>query len=50
MIVRYDGIDYRLEEPVGPRRGWMVRRSSDERLFRMNARQLGQAEIRGANH
>lgn len=50
VVVQYGGYEYALEQPAGPRRGWFVNRLSDNRRFRMNAKQLGQAEIRGANH
>lgn len=50
MVVQYDGTDYRLDRPAGSRRGWYVNRQPDGMLFRMNARQLGQAEIRRADH
>lgn len=48
MIVTFGEHDYRLEEKVAPRRGWVVSRLPDNSLFRMNARQLGQAEIKEA--
>ncbi|HCC82261.1 MULTISPECIES: hypothetical protein [unclassified Methylophaga] len=50
VVVEYGGNEYALEEPAGPRMGWYVNRLPDKRRFRMSARQLGQAEIRGANH
>ena len=50
VVVQYGGTDYALQESAGPRRGWYVNRISDNRQFRMNAKQLGQAEIRGADH
>ena len=43
MTVMYGGHVYRLDSAAGPRRGWLVHRESDGRLFRMNARQLAQA-------
>lgn len=42
-IVSYGQHQYRLVEPAGPRRGWIVNRVSDGARFRMNARQLGEA-------
>lgn len=40
--VRYGGKVYTLHEPAGPRRGWAV--WGDSTIYRMNARQLAQAE------
>lgn len=50
LVVHYGGTDYRLDRPAGNRRGWYVHRQPDGTLFRMNTRQLGQSEIRGADH
>lgn len=50
MVVTYGGVDYRLDTKAGPRRGWFVNRVSDGQPFRMKSYQLGQAEIRAANH
>jgi hypothetical protein len=44
MVVTYCNHQYRLDAPAGPRRGWEVTRVSDGKLFRMNAKQLGQAQ------
>jgi hypothetical protein len=41
--VIYGGIEYNLIEPAGPRRGWRVS-SPTGQVYRMNARQLGQAK------
>lgn len=50
LVVHNGDYDYRLDRPAGNRRGWYVHRQPDGTLFRMNARQLGQSEIRGADH
>ena len=43
-VVVYGGHEYRLEHEAGPRRGWVVRREKDGRVYRMNTRQLGAAQ------
>lgn len=40
MVVSYGGLDYKLVEPVAPRKGWQVVRTRDGAQFRMNANQL----------
>lgn len=45
QVVRYGQHEYRLLEPLAPRRGWWVVRVSDGVRFRMTARQLAQAVI-----
>jgi hypothetical protein len=47
LVVDLAGWSYTLRGPAGPRRGWYVSRS-DGTMWRMNARQLRAASIRGA--
>lgn len=43
MVVTYGGLEYRLDHPYAPRKGWSVTRLRDAMQFRMNARQLSAA-------
>lgn len=43
MVVTYGGLEYRLDHPYAPRKGWSVTRLRDAMQFRMNARQLSVA-------
>ena len=43
MRVTYDGEEYRLHSPAGPKMGWSVVRCKDGVLLRMKATQLARA-------
>jgi hypothetical protein len=44
MVLRYDGTEYRLTSPAGPRKGWYAERVRDGMRFRLKAGQVTQAE------
>ena len=48
MVVKYGGLEYRLDRPYAPRKGWSVTRLQDAMQFRMNAHQLAEA-LRNSN-
>lgn len=43
MVVKFGDHEYKLNHPVGPRKGWSVTRVSDGRGFRMSANYMGRA-------
>lgn len=45
LVVGYCGHQYRLDSPVGPRRGWRVTRVSDGAVFRMNSKQFSHSKV-----
>ena len=48
MVVKYDGIDYKLIGPWAPRKGWRVVSLDTFHQYRMTARQLAEA-LRNSN-
>lgn len=46
-VLQYAGHDYKLAYPAGPRKGWVVRRVSDNVEFRMTTRQINEALSNG---
>lgn len=43
LVVEYGGCSYELVNPAGPRKGWSVKRISDNMMFRMPANQIKDA-------
>lgn len=45
VVICYKSINYKLEKPAGPRRGWIAKREQDGKAFRLKCKQLTSATV-----